>query len=173
MTNLCGVTSAPAAGNHFLLLGKQENEPFPPIDQMKLQKLLFYAHAWHLALNDQPLFDEDFEAWPWGPVVRDVYLQTRKFGSSAVNEPLKRLSADGYIAPPEPDGDTREFLRRVWTTHRQFSGVQLSNSTHAEGEPWTIVKEMIGLRGKPTIPNDLIQEVFRKKLDVGTDQAAG
>ena len=67
----CSVTSAAAVANEFLALGEKEPR-FPPIDQLKLQKLLFYAHAWHLAIKKAPLFDEDFEAWPWGPVVRDI-----------------------------------------------------------------------------------------------------
>jgi uncharacterized phage-associated protein len=35
---------------------------------MKLQKLCYYCQAWSLAWDDEPLFDEDFEAWANGPV---------------------------------------------------------------------------------------------------------
>jgi uncharacterized phage-associated protein len=44
------------------------------ISVWKLQKLCYYAQAWQLAWTDgQPLFAEDFQAWPDGPVCRELY----------------------------------------------------------------------------------------------------
>ena len=40
---------------------------------MKLQKLVYYCQAWSLAWDDEPLFDEDFEAWANGPVNRSLF----------------------------------------------------------------------------------------------------
>ena len=40
---------------------------------LKLQKLVYYAQAWSLSLDKTPLFDEKIEAWPNGPVVKDLY----------------------------------------------------------------------------------------------------
>ena len=44
------------------------------ITQMKLHKLLYYAAGWHLGFTGEPLFDEDIEAWQYGPVVPSIYL---------------------------------------------------------------------------------------------------
>ncbi len=41
---------------------------------MKLHKLLYYAAGWHLGFTGEPLFDEDIEAWQYGPVVPSIYL---------------------------------------------------------------------------------------------------
>jgi len=135
---------------------------------MKLQKLLFYAHAWHLAYGRGPLFENDFEAWPWGPVVRDVYVQTKDYGRGAVTGRIWEFAKgdDGFaiITPEGVDTDLKGFIKSVWDVMKNYSGVQLSNSTHAEGEPWTIISKSIGTSSKPTIPNDLIQDVFKKKL---------
>src|ERR1700735_720713 len=114
-------TSAAGAANEFLELGRHE-KGCPPNDQMKLQKLLFYAHAWYLALFGKPLFDEGFEAWPWGPVVRDVYFQTKDFGRSEVTEPLSRLHLKPgdscleatFECPHIEDADLKGFIRAVW-----------------------------------------------------------
>ncbi|AZZ49577.1 Panacea domain-containing protein [Rathayibacter rathayi] len=46
-------------------------------DSMKIQKLVYFAQAWHLAWTGRPIFDEDFEAWPKGPVVRSVVRENR------------------------------------------------------------------------------------------------
>jgi uncharacterized phage-associated protein len=40
---------------------------------MKLQKLVYYARAWHMVWEDAHLFREDIEAWANGPVVRELY----------------------------------------------------------------------------------------------------
>lgn len=42
------------------------------IDEMKLHKLLYFAQRQSLALNKEPLFNEDFEGWRYGPVCVDV-----------------------------------------------------------------------------------------------------
>jgi uncharacterized phage-associated protein len=174
-------TTAIAAANEFLSLAGEDGRN---IDQMKLQKLLFYGHAWHLALrDDQPLFDQDFEAWPWGPVVRDVYNQTRQYGRGPVTTKLKELRKTGsnatdfdFVTPRGVDSEeVKTFLRSIWESLKNYSGIQLSNATHAPGEPWTIIKERFGsLDGKPTIPNTLISDIFKKKLaNVAANPAAG
>ena len=33
-----------------------------PLDNMKLQKLLYYSQAWHLAITDSPMFADQFTA---------------------------------------------------------------------------------------------------------------
>jgi len=170
MEHSMNTRSAAAIANMFLALGERDGIP---ISQMKLQKLLFYAHSWHLAIKNQALFDEDFEAWAWGPVVRDIYNQTRRFGRGPILERVSHLERtadnplDWRFAPPPPisDKDTQAFIEEVWRSHKDYSAIQLSNSTHADGEPWTIVKQQYGsLAGKPTIPNDLIASVFKAKL---------
>ncbi len=40
---------------------------------MKLQKLVYYAQAWSLVWDEEPLFSEVIEAWSNGPVVRPLY----------------------------------------------------------------------------------------------------
>ncbi|AND17449.1 Panacea domain-containing protein [Rathayibacter tritici] len=49
----------------------------PRGDSMKIQKLVYFAQAWHLAWTGGPIFDEEFEAWPKGPVVRSVFRENR------------------------------------------------------------------------------------------------
>lgn len=173
VTSICPPATAASVANEFLRLSFIEPN-IPPVTQMKLQKLLFYAHAWHLALNDMPLFEEDFEAWPWGPVVRNIYFQTRAFGKLPVSELLSEIRKTGpealdfsFVVPEGVENpQAREFVKNLWDSHKIYSGIQLSNSTHAPGEPWTIIKEHYGsLEQKPVIPNELIATVFKKKLE--------
>lgn len=157
-----------AVSNEILKLAASEPQFF--VDQMKLQKLLFYAHAWHLAYDKGPLFENDFEAWPWGPVVRDVYVQTKDYKRGRVTgllSELKVVPGDGVkvmIPNGVEDPALAEYVRNVWDSLKTYNGVQLSNSTHAPGEPWTLVCETLGTDSKPVIPNDLIKQVFKAKL---------
>ena len=41
----------------------------------KLQKLCYYSQAWHLAWENKPIFDEDFEAWVNGPVCPELFRE--------------------------------------------------------------------------------------------------
>jgi uncharacterized phage-associated protein len=125
-----------------------------------------------LAYNDgSPLFDEDVYAWPWRPLLFTVSFADL-VGSLSTGTarrcsfaPATRHWIFHIQTPPPPRQETMKFLRRVWESHKGFTGVQLSNATHAEGEPWWIVKQQYGtLDSKPLIPNNLIYEVFRAKL---------
>lgn len=40
---------------------------------MKLQKLVFYAQAWHIVWEDKPLFRTKIQCWGSGPVVYTLY----------------------------------------------------------------------------------------------------
>jgi uncharacterized phage-associated protein len=48
-----------------------------PITPMMLEKLCFYSQCWALAWTEEPLFDEDFQAWNVGAVCMDLYKAVR------------------------------------------------------------------------------------------------
>lgn len=56
------------------------------LTNLKLQKLLYYAQAWFLVLNNKPLFDEDFQAWVHGPALPSQYRRFKKFGWGPILE---------------------------------------------------------------------------------------
>ena len=42
------------------------------IDEMKLHKLLYFVQRESIIQNGEPLFSEQFEAWKYGPVLREI-----------------------------------------------------------------------------------------------------
>jgi len=71
------------------------------------------------------------------------------------------------------NGGSNGTIQR-WIVSPAISETQLSNATHAIGEPWWIVKQQYGtLDAKPLIPNSLIYDVFRAKLAANPAAAAG
>ena len=68
--------TASAVADYFLALA---NECEEPITNMKLNILVYYAQAWHLALFNRPLFADEIEAQVHGPILRTVYDTYRQF----------------------------------------------------------------------------------------------
>lgn len=165
--------SAISVANWFLERSWREPESLH-CDQMKLYKLTYYANAWYLGNGCGELFQEDVKAWPHGPVVPDLYGQFKKFGRNRITELGKRLEprADGGFGfvVPRHDGSLDSFFESVWNVYKDKSGIQLSNMTHMDGEPWTIVAESYGydLSSKPTIPSEIIEAVFARRVEQGT-----
>ncbi|WP_225027702.1 Panacea domain-containing protein [Xinfangfangia pollutisoli] len=174
MTSSSAPTSAAAVANAFLDLQAADSGNFPRIDQMKLYKLVFYAQAWWLAQKDTPLFEEDVYAWPWGPVVREIYGDFKSAGRDPITHQRATTITktgtsllDFRISKPQPPNEeVMSFLKQTWDVHKPFTGIALSNATHAPGEPWTIIKDLHDgdLSDKPLIPVEVIRDVFKGKL---------
>lgn len=56
------------------------------VSNLKLQKLLYFVQAEFLAYSDDkaPCFDEEIEAWGFGPVVPCVYQAFKQYGSGNI-----------------------------------------------------------------------------------------
>lgn len=98
------------------------------ISNLKLQKLVYYAQGFHLALFDRPLFSEEIQAWTHGPVVPCLYHTYKEYGQGSIPAPVD-IDFDRF------DIETREFLDEVYSVFGQFSAWKLRNMTHEE-PPW-------------------------------------
>jgi len=96
------------------------------ISHLKLQKLVYYAQAWFLALNDKELFGEDFQAWVHGPVVCSVYDRFKKNGWQPILDEV-----DEPKLPQNVSAHLDEILR-VFNKH---TALDLEMMTHSE-LPW-------------------------------------
>ena len=132
--------SAQAVANEFIdIAGKGH------LDPMKLQKLVYYAHGWHLALEGTALTKQSFEAWQFGPVIPDLYREFKIYGAGKVTAFATTFSdvTQRYIAPRLPECDVDEaaesahsIIRDVWSIYGDYSAIKLSNDTHKDGTPW-------------------------------------
>lgn len=128
------------------------------IDPLKLQKLLYFAHAAHLAAHGTPLFDDPIEAWKLGPVVANVYDTFRKFGSSRIP------CAEGKEGSPP----VMEFLGEVWKTFGKYSAIELTHLSHEVG-PW---KKFYKRNCNVVIPNKAIEESFKEVFDFSQNESS-
>jgi len=162
-----------AIANYFISLAKKSEDPAlrQSLTPMKLQKLIYFAHGWHLALTGNPLIMEQIEAWKYGPVIPSIYHEFKACG----NEPITELAnifvfgADddilsGEMTTPmvENDPNTESFLNRIWEVYGKYTGIQLSNATHAPGTPWQATwdaKERTGWA--PTFPTKSLKSILK------------
>jgi uncharacterized phage-associated protein len=117
------LTTASEIADYFIYVA---NETGSYLSNLKLQKLLYYAQAWHLALYDVPLFEEDFEAWIHGPVIPFLYEQYQTYGW----QPLLK-----EVQKPQFSEELQNFLEEVTDEYFILDALELEMMTHREA-PW-------------------------------------
>ena len=95
------------------------------INNLKLQKLLYYCQAWHLALHEKPLFEDRIEAWVHGPVVPNVFREYKSFRWSPVK-------ANGLY---NPNPEAKSHIDEILAAYGHFSSWDLERLTHNDA-PW-------------------------------------
>lgn len=160
--------SAKAVANAFLDLAQADGKSISPL---KIQKLVYIAHGWSLAIFDRPLVKGEYpEAWQYGPVFPTLYHEFKEYGRGSIGQKAREFEKSGpgpfdfsATVPEIPSSDeaTWEFLRTVWSKYGGFSGVALSDATHRPDTPWSKVREESDGAKNADIKNELIKDHYR------------
>ncbi len=143
--------------NHFLLMTNEGSGDV--ITNLKLQKLCYFGQAFHFANYKMPMFDEPFEAWAHGPVVRKLWRRFTKFGWQAIDTTdCGGLQTDQLTAAAENVLDT------VWDKLGHWEARQLEAYTHAHA-PWRDLRK--GLRPEEKCTAEITHDAMRKFYGVG------
>ena len=145
---------ARAVANELLNLAKIDGNR---LTVLQLIKLVYFCHAWMLALYDRPLIKQPIEAWRYGPVVRDVYQSFKKHRDNPI-ESRARVRSEEF------DGDEMHIVKEVYKNYGYLSGIRLSQLTHSPNTPWERVWDANGQNS--IIPNWMIKEYYIGKLAV-------
>ena len=133
------------------------------VSPMKLQKLIYFAQGWALAIVGRPLVEDAIQAWQYGPVVPDVYHAFKRFGSGTIGEPAKEFDLDSFefVTPSVPSDDVEaiKLIKRIWEVYGDYSAMKLSQMTHAKDSPWD--KTYDAGSGRAVIDEDVMREYFR------------
>ncbi|PEC62931.1 Panacea domain-containing protein [Bacillus toyonensis] len=132
--------------------GTQEN-----ITNLKLQKLLYYAQGFYLAIKEKALFEEDIEAWVHGPVVPEVYSEFKEYTYNDINGTYDEKEI--VLTKEEID-----LLDNMWNIFQSYSGKVLEEMTHNE-EPWINARNGLGVLdySNHVIEKTIIQQYFKKE----------
>lgn len=102
-----------------------------PITNLRLQKLMYYAQAWYLALNGERLIPDRFEAWVHGPVCPPVWERFAGYRWNPISE---------EVPEPRLPGEVENHLREVEEVYGGLLTWDLERMAHAE-EPWLYARE--------------------------------
>lgn len=119
------------------------NEIDAPISNLKLQKVLYFVQGYYLQMKDIPFFNDDFEAWPYGPVILDVYEEFQQYGSNFIPSVSDYEEFDydkfDYVLKQYDeiifDNKDLDFIKAVVRKLRKYTASNLVTITHAQ-DPW-------------------------------------
>lgn len=130
---------------------------------MQLQKLMFFAQVLSLIDREEPILEGVFEAWTYGPVLPEVYVYTKGWGSTPITVLIHVPSKNAFdIYAPTFEGTAvpvKRVLEDVWRSLSKYSATQLSNLSHLEGSPWHVTITQKGT-GQP-IPASMMRNFYR------------
>lgn len=122
-----------------------------PVSNLQLQKILYYIQVYELKTYNKLAFEENIEAWQFGPVVPEVYYHFCGFGAMPIIA-CYNGSSNGIIHREEIDGIVEEKrVLRPW---------DLVADTHYENGPWYRIYDN-GAGNHKIIPVDVIKEFAR------------
>jgi uncharacterized phage-associated protein len=126
------------------------------ISNLKLQKLLFYVQAWHLAVFRRPLFLEKFQAWIRGPAIPEIYERYKGYGWRNIDEEVKAPDLDARIVG---------FLEEVLTEYSPLDARYLEQLVCHE-DPWLAVRgeTPIDEPSTATLDEETMGTYYRQRL---------
>ena len=143
---------ARAVANRLLDLAEEDGNRLTP---MQALELVYFCHAWMLAIRERPLIEQPIEAWEYGPVISDVYHAFKKHRHDYITSRAR--------VPDAKFDDVEDgIIRQVYRKYGYLSGIRLSQISHAPGSPWEQVWETN--RRKSIIPNGMIKDYYSQKV---------
>lgn len=122
-----------------------------PISNLQLQKILYYIQRKYLQELKTPAYSERIEAWPFGPVVPDVYYYFCGAGAMPIwicDEP------DDEVIQSIPSKE-RQIIDGIIESKRLLNPWDMVADTHRQGGAWESVYDG-GKGNRDIIPTDKI-----------------
>lgn len=140
--------------NYFVHKAKETGTT---VTNLKLQKLVYYAQAWHLAIYEKPLMkNTEFEAWIHGPVIRELWDKYKDYSYEPIDE---------EVTSPELDARTNQFLEEVAEAYLDKDAHTMELMSHRE-DPWILARKGYAdnERCTNTISEESMRTYFKSRL---------
>ena len=136
--------------NKLLTRAKRE-ESGELMSNLKLQKMLYYEQGFHLAYFDTPLFEDEIEAWMYGPVIPAVYEHFRSSGRQGIDPGEREVIT--------LEDEEEKLFENVFQIYAAYSAVGLMEMTHKEA-PWKKTPTGLG----SVIDKKIMKSFFKRRL---------
>jgi uncharacterized phage-associated protein len=131
------------AARYFIVRAYEDGRE-AEITNMKVQKLLYYSQSLYLAMYNELLFEDEIQAWRYGPVCPPAY----KFYSEFEAKQLPLPSKEFLLEIPD---NTKNLLEEVWGYFGIYHAYMLSDMTHLEF-PWKKARKNLAPQESSTEP---------------------
>jgi uncharacterized phage-associated protein len=129
------------------------------MEQLRLQKLLYYCQAGSLAWTLRPMFLDRIEAWANGPVIVPIW-NAHRYESWISEVPEGK---------PLVDPNAEMIATQIYKAFDVYTAQQLSDMTHAE-EPWLQARRNLpkGASGSSPISIDSMRRYYSRAWGSGS-----
>jgi len=146
------------------------NEAKQEITNLRLQKILYFVQACFLVSKglNNPCFEEEIEAWSFGPVIPEVYSEFKTYGNSPIPQIRKYLEVDKrnilqsvfkIYSCPFQDEEDKALVNAMIDECNKVSASRLVEITHGQ-TPW---KNVYVPRMNNVIEKRSIYEYFKTR----------
>ena len=126
------------------------------ITNLKMQKLLYFVYVWGLVKKGEPIFEEKFQAWPNGPVLKSVYNELKQYGAMPIDLDFSNIEKKEDLKNLEKSlGECKKIVDEVFEKYGSLQAFQLVNITHQE-KSWLNARE--GLDVDEPSNNELLDD---------------
>lgn len=148
-------TTVNQVADWFILSSREVGDT---ITNLKLQKLAYYAQAWHLAIHGERLVPESFQAWVHGPVCPPLYQRFKQYRWDPISE---------EIAAPQIGTAVVDHLDEVMEVYGGLTAWDLERLTHSE-TPWIAARGGIPpeQNSEAEISDEAMLRFYKPKADV-------
>jgi uncharacterized phage-associated protein len=137
------------------------------ITNLSLNKILYFIHAWYLAFHKRPLINAKIEAWEYGPVIREVYSEFKKFGGNAITARAQKFDVDKLQKIICVDSFSEEdliFINNQFSKYGKKGVGELVGLSHEKGGPWDLAYNQSGkINPGMHISDELIEAYFSQQ----------
>lgn len=101
------------------------------LTNLKMQKILYIAHMIFLGKNNEPLINDTFEAWDYGPVLPNLYHKIKVYGREHVKEAI-------FFGVEDIKDESKEakILEEAATKLSSIQSSKLISFTHKKNGAW-------------------------------------
>jgi uncharacterized phage-associated protein len=139
-----------------------------PLSHLKLQKLLYYIEAWHLAQFKGSLIIENFEAWVHGPVCTNVWHHFKDVSKLHGDIEITAVEKKAIIKEVKESllTDQIELIDDVLDEYNKRTAYYLECLTHEE-LPWREARKDKSIDSPSTtdISKDTMMKFYSKKYE--------
>ena len=160
-------TSKPLSKIDSLVLGEYILQNYGGMSHLKLQKLIYYIEALHLAYFETSLIDDEFQAWLHGPVSRKLYDAVKDYsllyGEVIYVKDDKESPTD--VVNKTLTADQIDLLSDVLKEYGKLTSYQLETLTHEE-TPWIEARRGVpmGDRCENIISKETMRTFYKSEL---------